>query len=80
MGKAPDKKYTNKIIKSVLSNKEIEKVEEISVHNYGPHKSAVSLRVTLAYKFEPDKINEIVDRVEKQLEDEFGCDVIIRAK
>lgn len=80
MGKAPDQKFIDKITKIVLSNPEIEKIEEISVHNYGPHKSAVSLRVCLSSKFEPDKINEIIDKVEIQLETKLGCNAIIRAK
>ena len=80
MGKAPDQKFIDKITKIVLSNPEIEKIEEISVHNYGPHKSAVSLRVCLSSKFEPGKINEIIDKVEIQLETKLGCNAIIRAK
>ena len=80
MGKAPDKKFIDKITKIVLSNKEIKKIEEISVHNYGPHRSAVSLRVCLSSKFEPDKRNEIIDRIETQLESKLGCSAIIRAK
>ena len=80
MGKAPDQKFIDRITKIVLSNPEIDKIEEISVHNYGPHKSAVSLRVCLSSKFEPDKINEIIDKVEIQLETKLGCNAIIRAK
>lgn len=79
MGKAPDRDFIDKISKFVLKNEEIEEIKEISVHNYGPHKSAVSMRVYMADKFDTEKITEIISRIEKSVEEKFGCDIIIQA-
>lgn len=80
MGKAPDEKFIKEISDFVLENKEIDKIEEISVHNYGPHKSAISMRVYISPEFKSDQINDIVSKIEKLVERKFKCDIIIQAK
>ncbi len=80
MGKAPDKKFIIEIKNFVLSNKKIKSVEEISVHNYGPHKSAVYMKVVLYKSVDSNKINDIIDKLEDDLEQKFGCRAIVRAK
>ena len=80
MGKAPDEKYINNMKNFVLKYKEVEKIEEISVHNYGPHKSAVSMRIKMSENFDQKDLNEIIERIENQMKNKFGCDVIIQAK
>ena len=79
MGKAADQEFIDKISKFVLKNKEIKKIKEISVHNYGPHRSAISMRVYMSDKFDTDEINEIIANIEKSVEENFGCDIIIQA-
>ena len=80
MGKAPDKEFINEIKQFVLSNKKIKEIEELSVHNYGPHRSAVYMKVILYPNVDSTKINEIIDKLEDQLENKFGCSAIVRAK
>ncbi len=80
MGKAPDEKFIREISDFILENKEIDKIEEISVHNYGPHRSAISMRVYISSDFESDQVNEIISRIEKSVEKKFKCDIIIQAK
>ena len=80
MGKAPDERYINEIRNFVLKNKEIEKIEEISVHNYGPNKSAISMRVKISKKFDQKQISKIVEKIEIKIEQKFECHVIIQAK
>lgn len=80
MGKAPDKEFINEIKQFVLSNKKIKEIEELSVHNYGPHRSAVYMKVVLYSNVDSTKINEIIDKLEDQLEIKFGCSAIVRAK
>ena len=80
MGKAPDEKFIKEISDFVLENKEIDRIEEISVHNYGPHRSAISMRVYMSPDFRSDQVNNIISRIEKSLERKFKCDVIIQAK
>lgn len=80
MGKAPDEKFIREISDFILENKEINKIEEISVHNYGPHRSAISMRVYISSDFESDQVNEIISRIEKSVEKKFKCDIIIQAK
>lgn len=80
MGKAPDKEFINEIKQFVLSNKKIKEIEELSVHNYGPHRSAVYMKVVLYSNVDSTKINEIIDKLEDQLESKFGCSAIVRAK
>ena len=80
MGKAPDEKFIKQISDFVLANQEINEIEEISVHNYGPHRSAISMRVYISPDFKSDQINDIVSRIEKSVERKFKCDIIIQAK
>ena len=80
MGKAPDKEFINEIKQFVLSNKKIKEIEKLSVHNYGPHRSAVYMKVILYPNIDSTKINEIIDKLENQLEEKFGCSAIVRAK
>lgn len=80
MGKAPDEKFIKQISDFVLENQEINEIEEISVHNYGPHRSAISMRVYISPDFKSDQINDIVSRIEKSVERKFKCDIIIQAK
>lgn len=80
MGKAPDEKFIREISDFILENKEINKIEEISVHNYGPHRSAISMRVYISSDFESEQVNEIISRIEKSVEKKFKCDIIIQAK
>lgn len=80
MGKAPDEKFIKQISDFVLKNQEINEIEEISVHNYGPHRSAISMRVYISPDFKSDQINDIVSRIEKSVERKFKCDIIIQAK
>lgn len=80
MGKAPDKKFVSEIKNFVLSNKNIKEIEEMSVHNYGPHKSAVYMKVILTRGVDSKMINVIIDKLEDDLERKFGCRAIVRAK
>lgn len=80
MGKAPDKKFVSEIKNFVLSNKNIKEIEEMSVHNYGPHKSAVYMKVILSRDVDSKMINVIIDKLEDDLERKFGCRTIVRAK
>ena len=80
MGRAPDKKFINEIKNFVLSNKNIKEIEEMSVHNYGPHRSAVYMKVILSKDVDLKMINGIIDGLEDDLERKFGCRAIVRAK
>jgi len=78
LGKAPDEILTREIKKFVLSYKEVSAIDELSVHNYGPNKSAVSLKIKTFSKLSTREVNKIVDMIEKDLEKKFGCSAIIR--
>lgn len=72
LGEAIDNELAENIKSIVLSYDNIIGVHDILVHNYGPNKSIASLHVEIPNNININKSHEIVDLIEKRIQDELN--------
>ncbi len=77
LGEAPDKEFINGITEFVLSNDSIIGVHDIVVHSYGANICIVSLHAEIPGDMSVFEIHEIVDKVERELNEKFNCQSVI---
>lgn len=72
LGEAIDNELAEKIKAIVLSYDGVIGVHDILVHNYGPNKSIASLHVEVPSNIEITKSHEVIDLIEKQVQEELN--------
>lgn len=77
IGHAANKEDVDKIIKEILSYKEIKGVHDVICHSYGPTKTFVSLHVEVDEKNTLPYIHDIVDNIEEDIRKKFGVEITI---
>ena len=77
IGQSPDPEFVKKITDLVLSSPNIIGIHELTVHNYGPGKSVVSLHAEMPAEKNIIELHEEVDSMEKQIKEKFNCSAII---
>lgn len=77
LGQQPDPDFVKKIKNLVVSHKEILGVHDIMVHNYGPMCCTVSLHAEVPSKTNLFEIHNVIDNIEFELKENFGCDAVI---
>ncbi|BED93114.1 MAG: cation transporter [Candidatus Paraimprobicoccus trichonymphae] len=77
LGQVPDLELVQEINNIVLSDGNILKISELFVHDYGPEKIVISLRVDMPKLLDIVKQHEIIDTLEKNLKNKFDCQAII---
>lgn len=72
LGEAIDNELAEKIKSIALSYNGVIGVHDILVHNYGPNKSIASLHVEVPSNVDINKSHEIIDLIEKQIQEELN--------
>ena len=77
LGQAPDHELTSEIEERVLQTEGILDMHDLLVHDYGPGHKVVSLHAEVPSDFTLVHAHEIIDRLEKELDSEFGVMSVI---
>ena len=72
LGEAIDSELAERIKSIALSYDNVIGVHDILVHNYGPNKSIASLHVEVPSNVDINKSHEIIDLIEKHIQDELN--------
>lgn len=77
IGQSPDPEFVKEITDLVLSSPNIIGIHELTVHNYGPGKSMISMHAEMPAEKNIIELHEEIDLMEKKLKEKFGCSAII---
>ncbi len=77
IGQPASKEFESKIIKEVRNYPEILGVHDVLCHAYGPTKYFVSLHAEVDAKNELAKIHDVIDNIEEDIRQKFGCEITI---
>lgn len=77
LGFSPDKEFLSEVEAIVLSHELIEGVHDIIVHDYGPGRRMISLHVEVPGNISIFEIHEMVDHIEKELDETLHCESVI---
>lgn len=77
LGKPPSSELVQNIEKTVLSYKEIHGMHDLVIHDYGPGRIMLSLHAEVSDKSNLIKIHDLIDIIEKELEEKFKCEAVI---
>lgn len=73
MGQAPDPELVSQIRSLVLKNEHILGIHDMMVHDYGPNRIMVSLHAEVSSEEDFLMIHDIIDNIERQIRNDFGC-------
>lgn len=77
LGKAPDPELIAKITERVTETEDILGMHDLLVHDYGPGHQIVTLHAEISSDLSLVKAHEITDKLERQLDREFGVMSVI---
>ncbi len=77
LGFPPDKEFLAEIETIVMTHEMIEGVHDIIVHDYGPGRRMISLHVEVPGNRSIFEIHEMVDHIEKELNETLHCESVI---
>lgn len=77
LGFSPDKEFLAGIEAVVMTHEMIEGVHDIIVHDYGPGRRMISLHVEVPGDRSVFEIHEMVDHIEKELNETLHCESVI---
>ncbi len=77
LGTAPDKKTVNAIAKMLTDTEEIVGLHDLIVHDYGPGRLFASVHAEIPDNADIIAAHETIDKVEKQIFNELGCEISI---
>lgn len=77
LGQAPDKEFTDKIIRIAKSSPAVLGVHDLIVHDYGPGRRMISLHAEVSDHADLIEAHDAIDNLEKELAHELGCDAVI---
>ena len=77
IGMAPDPQMVEKIRELVLSEKKIQGVHGLYVHDYGPGRRMISLHAEMSSEENIVTAHEVIDYVERQIKKKFNYEAVI---
>lgn len=77
IGSAPDKELVSQIYSFAKQYPQILGIHDLMVHDYGPARLVVSLHAELPESYSFNKAHTIVDQLEQDMQQKFGCLVTI---
>ena len=77
LGQAPDKEFTDKIIRIAKSSPAVLGIHDLIVHDYGPGRRMISLHAEVSDHADLIEAHDAIDNLEKELAHELGCDAVI---
>jgi len=73
LGQAPSAEYVEQVYTMVRSHPEIIGVHDLIVHDYGPGRRILSLHAEVPASGDILELHDVVDALERQLNEELGC-------
>ena len=77
LGQAPEKEFVEDIEKTVLAHSEVSGIHDLIVNDYGPGRRIISLHAEVDGYGDFFDIHDVIDNIESELKDKFGCSVTI---
>ncbi len=77
LGQPPSREYVEQIKEIVMSHPEILGIHDLVVHDYGPGRRMVSLHGEVSGSGNIFEIHDVIDRIEKELNQKMGCEAVI---
>ncbi len=77
LGAPPDKGFLEKIRNIVLKDSSVLGLHDVVCHDYGPGRRMVSLHVEVSKDSVLVDIHDRIDRLEKEIKKELGCETVI---
>lgn len=77
IGTKPDPEFIKEIYEFIKNYPEIVGVHDIMVHDYGPGRKIVSFHAEVPANSDICKAHDVIDRLEQDMNDKFGCIVTI---
>ncbi len=71
LGKAPDKEFTDKLKEISAEFKEIKAIDDIAVHDYGPHKKIIT------FFLKADDAQAVIPKLRKRIKEKLGYEAVI---
>ena len=77
LGQPPSPEFVEEIKKLVLAHEEIIGIHDLVVHDYGPGRRMISLHGEVPGNSDIFEIHDVIDRIEKELNQKLGCEAVI---
>lgn len=77
LGQAPDQDFVKRIQEIVMSHEDIEGIHDLIVHDYGPGRVLISLHAEVSGDGDIFELHDMIDRVERELEEQLHCEATI---
>ena len=77
LGQPPSREYVEQIKEIVMSHPGILGIHDLVVHDYGPGRRMVSLHGEVSGNGDIFEIHDMIDRIEKELNQKMGCEAVI---
>ncbi len=77
LGQKPDPELVREIKELVQAHREVKGVHDLIVHDYGPGRMIISLHVEVSDHMEINQAHDVIDAIEKELYQRFGCEATI---
>lgn len=77
LGQPVSQEFVKKIEQVVTKRKEILGIHDMLVHDYGLGRVMISLHAEVSSKADMIEIHDIIDNIEKEISDMYGCNAVI---
>ncbi|MBE5825563.1 MAG: cation transporter [Butyrivibrio sp.] len=77
LGEPADKEFIDEVKETVLAHEGVLGVHDIIVHNYGPGRIMMSLHVEVPSDRTMVEAHDLIDEIERQLNDKYRCMAVI---
>lgn len=77
LGEPPSREFVNEIRTIVMAHPEILGIHDLVVHDYGPGRRMISLHGEVSGDCDIFEIHDVIDRIEKELQEKLGCEAVI---
>lgn len=77
LGFPPEKEYVDEIERIVMSHEMVKGIHDLVVHDYGPGRRMVSLHAEVPGNKDIYEIHEMIDHIERELNEKMQCEVVI---
>lgn len=77
LGQPPEQEFVDKIYEIANSFEQIVGIHDLVVHDYGPSRRMISFHGEVPEDGNINELHEVIDRCERYIRKELGCDVII---
>jgi cation diffusion facilitator family transporter len=77
LGSAPDREFTHKVEKEILSYDGVIGIHDLIVHSYGPSKTFASVHAEVDAKGDILESHDMIDNIEREVCKKYGVELVI---